>query len=220
MAVMVRAPGGAPLRLGRAVLAHEHGTYASPKSAFPLVWEGEAQQEAIIEADTDFDVEKIETESVSFEFTMDGKQVSYTVDLALRSASGRERLVEIKRDDRDLEDPEYRLKLAHVAEICRRCDIDFQVLLRADIFRSDRHRRNAAFVASRGFTTIEAHHLRRFEAHRREVGSTTSLGDLAEALEPGSPVLGEAIVHALVVRRRVRMDLTGRMLPSAPVSLH
>ena len=220
MAVMIRAPGGAPLRLGRAVLDHEHGTYASPKSEFPLVWEGEAQQEAIIEADTDFDVEKIETESVSFEFIMDGKPVSYTVDLAIRSAAGRERLIEIKRDDRDLEDPEYRLKLAHVAEICRRCDIDFQVLLRADIFRSDRHRRNAAFVASRGFTTIEAHHLRRFEAHRREVGSTTSLGDLAEALEPGSPVLGEAIVHALVVRRRVRMDLTGRMLPSAPVSLH
>ncbi len=220
MAVMIRAPGGAPLRLGRAVLAHEHGTYSSPKSEFPLVWQGEAQQEAIIEADTNFGVARIETESVAFEFMMDGKPVSYTVDVAIRSADGRERLIEIKRDERDLEDPEYRLKLAHVAEICRRCDIEFRVLLRADIFRSDRHRRNAAFVASRGFATIDGHHLRRFEAHRREVGSTTSLGDLADALEPGAPVLGEALVHALVVRRRVRIDLTGRLLPSAPVYLH
>lgn len=217
MATMIRAPDGAPLRLRAAILAHEHGTYASPKAQHPLVWEGEAQQEALIGADVDFDAVEVSTESVEFEMVADGAKTSYTVDVAIRTADGRERFVEIKRDERDLEDPGYRLKLARVAEICRRCDIDFRVVLRSEIFRSDRHRRNAALVASRGFATIGADHLRRLDRHRRATGGESTLGELAKALEPASVVLGEALVHALIVRRRVRMDLAQRLLPSAPL---
>ena len=217
MATMIRAPDGAPLRLRSAVLAHEHGTYATPKAQHPLVWEGEAQQEALIEADVDFDTVEVSTESVEFEMVVNGATTNYTVDVAVRTAEGRERFVEIKRDERDLEDPDYRLKLARVAEICRRCEIDFRVVLRSEIFRSDRHRRNAALVASRGFATIGPEHLRRLDRHRRDTRGESTLGDLAKALEPASIVRGEALVHALVVRRRVRMDVAQRLLPSAPL---
>lgn len=221
MSNMVRAPLDAPLRLVNDMEAgHERGIYASPKAPFPLVWEGEAQMDALIAADVNREAVGVGTECVRFEFPMGGAMVVYTVDVALRLAEGRELLIEIKRDERDLEDRDYRLKLAIVAEICRRCDIGFRVVLRPEIFVSDRHRRNAALVASRGFATIRADHLRQLDAHRRSTGGESTLGDLAAALEPSSAVLGEAVVHALVVHRRVSLDLTRRLLPSAPAVIH
>lgn len=221
MAHMVRREDDGPLRLVNDFESgHERGIYASTKASFPLVWEGEAQMEALIAAEVDRDVTGIGTENRRFEFLMNGAMVAYTVDVSLRLADGRELLLEIKRDERDLEDPVYRTKLAIVAEICRRCDIGFRVVLRPEIFVGDRHRRNAALVASRGFATVGPDHLRRLDAHRRESHGESTLGDLASALEPTSVVLGEAIVHALVVRRRVSIDLTRRLLPSVPVIIH
>ncbi len=219
MATMIRHPDGEPLRLRGVVLAHEHGRFASWKARRSLVWEGEACMEALIAGEVEHDVVDVWTESTAFDLVVEGKPHWYTVDIEQKLANGRTRLIEIKRDERDLEDPTYRLTLAAVAEICRRCDIDFGVVLRDEIYRSRRHRRNAALVSSHSWTTVGPEHERRLDAHARLTRRETTLSQLAAALEPARPLIGNAIVHALAVRRRVRLDLAGRLGPLTPLAI-
>ena len=220
MATMVRAADGGHLRLQNVMLGHEHGRYASFKAGRPLVWEGTTHLAKIIHGECSHEALSIGTESVRFEIPIMGRLVRYTVDVELRLANGRLRLIEMKRDERDLEDPEYRLVLATVAEICRRCDIEFEIVLRDEIFASRRHRMNCELFASRAFTAVEPIHERRLDAHATERRGETTYGDLAAALDPARPVGAQALVQALTIRRRVEIDLSQRITVTTPIRIH
>lgn len=219
MGTMVRAADGGPLRLHRPVPGHENGVYPSWKAGTSLRWEGVGQLWRIIAAEVAHDVVGIWTESARFELPFAGRR-SYTTDLELRMADGSTTFIEVKRDERDLEDPEYARMLSATKEVCRRCGMGFEVVIRDDIFESRIHRQNAEFFASRAFGTVSDAHLDRFEGHRRRSGGQTTYGELAEALEPGRPVIGKAVVQTLAVRRRVEIDLTRRLSDAVPVRMH
>ena len=125
----------------------------------------------------------------------------------------------MKRADRDLDDPEYRLKLAYVREVCRRCGMGFRVEFRDEIFRSIEHRRNAGLFASRGFVRFDGRHRAVLADQRRATGGETAYGVLAGQLEPGHPVAGKAVVQAMLVHRLVRMDLTASLHDGSPVTI-
>lgn len=218
MATMVRETNGGPLRTFSGGLAHENGWHPSFKAKRLLHWQGEAQLQFITKADIEHEVAKVDTECFRLEFAIDGTLVSYTVDVELRGADGTMRAIEIKRDERDLEDEAYRLKLAYVREILRRCDIDFSVVLREEMFRSRRHLRNVEDFASRRFRSIDPDVMTRFDRHAAAHRAST-FGGLASLLHPDSQVQGRATVQALVARRRVRIDLTGRIDDDSPVEL-
>jgi hypothetical protein len=218
MATMVRETNGGPLRTFSGGLAHENGWHPSFKARRLLHWQGEAQLQFITKADLDHDVVHLGTECMRLEFAIDGALVSYTIDVELLGADGTIQAIEIKRDERDLEDEDYRLKLAYVREILRRCDIDFRVVLRDEIFRNRRHLRNVEDFASRRLRSVDDDVMARFERHAALHGSST-FGMLASTLHPESSIQGRATVQALVARRRVRIDLTRRIDDDTPVEL-
>jgi hypothetical protein len=219
MCTMIRAEDGGPLRTFNGGLWHENGWHSSVKAGRLLHFEGETALWKLLESDTDHNVAKLGAESVGFEFPLKGKLVRYTCDIEQTDAVGRITLLEIKRTDRDLEDPGYRLKLAYVMEVCRRCGIRFLVVFRDEIFKSLVHRRNACLFASRGFVPIGRQHRGVLINQRRTSGGKVAYGALAGMLAPGHPVACKAVVQAMLVHRLVRMDLTLRVHDGSPVTI-
>lgn len=217
MCTMVRAEGGGPLRTFNGGLWHENGWHTSRKAGHLLHWEGETALWQLLQSDTDADVAKLDAESVSFEFVHRGRRFSYTIDVEQTDPAGHVTLLEMKRTDRDLDDPNYRLKLAYVREVCRRCGITFRVVFRNEIFRSPVHRRNVSWFASRGFVRIDDRDLAALADHRRGSGGKTTYGELVDALAPGHAAAGAALVQGMLVRRLLHMDLTVRLHDASPV---
>lgn len=148
-----------------------------------------------------------------------GKQV-YTADVELVAPDGTVTIVEIKRDQRDLSDAEYRAKLVRVKQICDECGMRFRVIFKEQLWVSIVHRRNVTLFASRAFTTVQPEHRHRLEKHRGRTDGLTIFGDLADAIEPDNRRYGEAIVQALTVARKVEIDLTKPLFDATEVALH
>lgn len=217
---IIRSTDGGALRTFSGAQFHENGWFASRKGRRLLHWEGASQLAFIVRAETEFNVVRVATESVRFRFLGDKGWQEYTADAELISPSGQVTVVEIKRDERDLRDPDYRAKLLAVAHICLVQDWQFKIVFGRDIFRNLIHRRNVMLFASRAFARVDHEHLRRFDAHVARFGTTSTFGNLAQALEPSSIRAGEAIVQALTVARRVEVDLCQPLLDETSLTLH
>jgi len=217
---IIRAHNGGALRTMNGGLAHENGWYPSRKARRILHWEGLAQHDYVQCLEVDFSVARMATESVRFEFVRGGKMQVYTVDVELLGVDGSMTLVEIKRDEDDLRDADYRAKLGYVREICEKQGIRFKVVYRHDIWKSLIHRRNVSLFCSRRFVTIRPEHVARLEAHGQKMGADATFGSLAEALEPRCARTGEAVLQALTVARRVEIDLTRHLLDATPITIH
>lgn len=217
---MIRADHGGSLRTFNGGLAHINGWYPSRKAARVLHYEGEAQFHFVERCEVEFSVVRMGTESVRFEFVRNGKRQHYTADVELVFADGSITLVEIKRDEDDLSDPEYVAKLGLVREFCQDLGMRFRVMFKHEIWQSLTHRRNVALFCSRRFATVRPEHLERLERHAAEVGDDATYGSLAAVLEPACARSGEAVVQALTVARRVEIDLTRYLLDATPVTIH
>ncbi len=217
---MVRADDGGALRTFNGGLAHENGWYTSRKARRVLHWQGAAQYDFLTRAEVEFPVVRLASESVRFEFARYGTKQIYTPDVELVTADGTVTLIEIKRDDRDLADPEYRAKLTTVREICDEHGIRFKIVFRHQLWDSLTHRRNVALFCSRRFVTILPEHIERLDAHAKQVGTDATFGNTAQAIAPRSPRAGEAVLQALTVARRIEVDLTCPLLDTTPVTIH
>ena len=217
---MIRAKDGSALRTFNGGLAHENGWYTSRKARRVLHWQGAAQYDFLTRAEDEFPVVRIASESVRFEFERHGKKQIYTIDVELLASDGTITLIEIKRDERDLADREYRAKLAAVREICDEHGIRFKVVFRRQIWDSLIHRRNVTLFCSRRFVTVLPEHIERLEAHAQQVGTDATFGSAAKAVAPQCPRTGEAVLQALTVARRIEVDLTRSLLVTTPVTIH
>ena len=218
---IVRAENdGGPMRTFNGGQMHENGWFASRKAARLLHWQGTAQRDCLVRAEVEFGVVRMASESPRFVFRSSGGEEVYTADLELEGSDGITTVVEIKRDQRDLSDPDYRAKLARVKAACQAHGMRFTVVFRNDIWVSIAHRRNATRFANRAFTNIRPEHLDRLERHRRKVGPHTSFGELADAIEPADRRCGEAVVQALTVARRIEIDLTRPIFDATRVTMH
>ena len=217
---IVRATDGGALRTFAGGLMHENGWFASRKARRLLHWEGSAQREFLVRAEVEFSVLRMASEAVRFEFVGRRGWESYTCDVELVGCDGAITIVEIKRNERDLADPDYQEKLGAVKAICDHNGMSFCVVFRHQIFESIVHRRNVVHFADRGFVSISEAQLRRFDNHVEKGGRHSTFGGLAEAIEPTSRRQGEAIVQALTVARRVEIDLRNPVFDDTPVTLH
>jgi hypothetical protein len=174
-------------------------------------------QLALIErCETDPNVVHYQSEARRFEFILRRKE-RYTSDVDILDADGRLAVVEVKGDDADLRDPEYRLKLAGVAEICRRVGHEFRITFGSEIFENSRHRFNVRLASSMRRTAISSSQKRLVESLRSK-GDDMRLGEFAELMAPGNFVQGRAITFAMLVRRIVSLDLTQPLIDEMPVS--
>ena len=217
--MFVSADGGS-LRWFDGAQAHETGWFPSWKRGRLQHWEGLTQKLSLLKAECDFEVLWAQTEARRFRFMLDGRWREYTCDLEIQLANGTTQIIENKADERSLRDPDYRLTLAGVNEICRRVGFQFHVVMRDEIFASRHHRRNVELFASRGFATVTPRHIRILEALANKGGPHTTYGHLSALLEPEFVPAGKAIVQALAVRRRVQIDLTDHLTNHTPITLH
>lgn len=217
--MFVRSDGGS-LRTFSGRLAHENGWWPGFKRRRLQHWQGAAQRNALMLAEVSHGVNWAQSEGRRFHFPLGGRWRGYTSDLEVDMFDAPTEIWEIKRDDRALDDPDYRLTLAGVDEICRRIGMRFRIVMADEIFANRHHRDNVELFASRRFVSIGPEHLRRLDAFAIGRGRETTYGELAEALEPGWRTRGMAIVQGLVARRRVEIDLTRRVIGRTPVTIH
>jgi hypothetical protein len=216
MGTVIFADGGGSLRTYSGGLNHVCGWWPGWKRRRLQHWEGIGAFYHLIAAECDQDVEWMQSEGIAFRFFLDRKWRGYTADADMWIA-GRRHVVEIKRSKRDLCDPDYLLKLAAVAEICRRCGWIFRIVLANEIFANRHHRENCERFAMRRFATVRPRHTDRLENFAITKGVQSTYWDLSEALAPNCIEAGEAILQALTIRRRVRIDLTKRVHAQTPV---
>lgn len=210
------AEGGGSLRTFSGGLTHECGWYPSYKARRLQHWEGITAFDHLIWAECATEVVRMQSEGIRFRLRIDGRRFRYTADVDMW-IDGRRHVVEVKRSDLDLADPLYRLRLAAVAEVCRRCGWIFRVVVADDIFANRHHRENCERFAMRRFATVGRHHVDRLENFAMRHGARTRYWDLAEALMPRSIEAGEAVLQALVLRGRVHVDMKRRIHPQTPV---
>jgi len=222
-ATMVRAIDGAPLsplRTFAGRLSHENGLVPSPKSRRALGWQGENHCNMIVKAQTMHEVAKVASESVRFEFVDGGLALKYTSDIELIGPDGSFRLLEMKRDEDDLSDPELCRTLAIVAEICRCCAIPFDIVFARDVYASRIHRAQAAEFASRALARFDAQDLLALKRHAEATGGRSTYGEVRSALCPTDQRHGTALVQAMTVARLIEIDLAVRLRHDTPVHLH
>lgn len=219
-AEMYVSPDGGSLRWFDGAQAHETGWFPSWKRGRLQHWEGITQKHTLLKAECDWNVLWAQSESRRFRFMLDGRWREYTCDVEIHFADGTTQIIENKADERSLRDPEYRLTLAGVGEICRRVGFDFQIVMADEVFVNRHHRRNVELFASRAFATVRPVHVRRLEAFAIEQGSVTTYDRLVKLMEPDFAPAGIAVVQAFTVRRRVQIDLTDHIHEHTPVTIH
>lgn len=217
MGQIILAENGGSLRTFSGGLAHECGWWPGSKNPRLQHWEGITAYNLMLQAECDYDVDFAQTEGIGFRMFLD-KWRGYVADFDMRIA-GRRHVIEVKRDKRDLNDPMYRVKLAAVAEICRRCGWIFRIVLADEIFSNRHHRDNCERFVMRRFLRIARRELDRVEAFASRNGPETTYGDLASVIAPNSFEAGDAVIQALTIRRRLRIDLTQRVHARTPVHI-
>ncbi|MBD8548837.1 hypothetical protein [Sphingomonas sp. CFBP 8760] len=218
MGTVITEESGGSLRTFSGGLPHVCGWWPGWKSRRIQHWEGMPAFDHLIAAECDQTVDWIQSEGIGFRFSLDRKRFGYTADADMR-IDGRRHVVEIKRTERDLRKPEYLLKLAAVAEICRRCGWIFRIVLADEIFVGRHHRENAERFAMRRFAHVSRQHVARLEAFATKHGPEATYWDVSKVLSPRCIEAGEAVLQALFIQRRVSMDLTRRVHPNSPVRI-
>lgn len=140
------------------------------------------------------------------EFQLGGDRKVYYPDHIRLLRTGVIELIEVKRTPADIADPEYREKLAGVAEIARRVDWNFRILYQADIDGPPNRKAN-----------VEAIYMRRFMLLSREEQMAISefvmaeqplpWGDLRSRICPGDARRGQATLYCNVALGRISIDL-------------
>lgn len=218
-AEMLVCRNGGSLRRFDGAQAHETGWFPSFKRGRLQHWEGLTQLHTLQKAECDWNVLWAQSEARRFRFMIDGRWREYTCDVEMHLVDGTIQIIENKADERSLRDPDYRLTLAGVSEICRRIGYEFKVVMGDEVFENRHHRRNVETFASRRFTKVAPRHIRVLEAEALNNGPETTYGRLASLMEPKSASAGRAVVQALTVRRRVNIDLTDHVYDHTPVTL-
>lgn len=218
MGKVVFAENGGSLRTFSGGLAHECGWWPGARNPRLQHWEGIAAYNFMLAAECDHDVDFCQSEGIGFKIFLDRKWRGYVADFDMRVA-GRRHVIEVKRSERDLRDPLYLMKLAAVAEICRRCGWILRVVFANEIYATRHHRDNCERFVMRRFLRVTKRELDNLENHALRNGPETTYGDLAAAIAPRSYEAGEAVIQALTLRRRLRIDLTQRVYARTPVHI-
>ena len=216
-ATIVLATTGGSIRTivtGRRVITT--GVYASRKSGRAQPYESMIERAFFMHCEVDTDVVDYAAQPFRFEFVIGGTKRAYIVDAITLRSDGTVEIVEIKNDRRALRDPDYRLKLSAVREICEAVGWRFRIVFRSDLFEPVEAHRAVEDVQSWAFTEYRTADV--FEVVRQlRAHGPLPLGKLAECL--AERPLGIAKLKAMMVARIVRLDLTSIPSHSTTVTL-
>lgn len=220
MGQMIVPVHGGSIRTFSGNQAHENGWWPSRKRGLNQHWQGETQRYALMAAECDFTVEWAQSEPCCIRAPLGDEWFEWYADLRVCRFGDCDELWEIKRDERQLEDQRYRLKLAVMDEVCRRIGIRFRLVMAHEIVLNRHHRNNLELFTSRRFLHIPPEHMRRFEGFALNHGCETTYGELARAIDPQRPKMGAAVIQALTAQRRIEIDLRSMLSPNTPLRIH
>lgn len=207
---------GRSLRTFSGKRASEVAIMACPKSHHMLHVEGATAEQYVISQQVAHQTLAIATEAMVVSW--DGGR--HLPDVLLYREHGGFVVREIKRDENDLRKPRLRRNIAIAAEILRRAGIEYSIVYRREIFANVRHRKNAYIFASRGFAHVSRGQLDALDDRLACRGPEATWGEIVELLGPLDRIGAVASAQALVVRRRIEIDLTQRVRDDLPIILH
>ena len=200
---------------------HLRFRYLSTKTGTMQLGEGKGEEWLANLNEVWTDVVDYECHPFEIHITRNGRVQRYRPDAVRQLADGTIELIEVKRDEDDLRDPEYRELLAIVAEIARLCGWVFSVLHLRDI-RGPQPFGNPRALPERlrnvdalfGNRTLELdRHERRVAGRTVAKGTPVAWGELRDQLAPHDPLQGDAVIERLLAGGMLQTDLDLRFTP-------
>lgn len=217
IATMVLPVSGGSIRTivtGRRVITT--GVYASRKTGRAHPYESKNERAFFMNCEVDTDIVEYRAQPFRLEFVIDGKKRIYIADAVRLQANSIVEVVEIKKDQRQLKDPDYYLKLQAVRAICDQKGWQFRILFQHDLCEPILRFQNIEDIQSWAFTDYGSSDV--FKAVQYlSIHKRASLGDLADRL--GSQPVGIAKLKAMMVGRIVRLDLDSKLDEDSLVTL-
>lgn len=221
-AVIVEAPNGAPIRTF-VEFAHSKptGRWTSRKCRRAFPWESYAERHHFRCCEVDAKITRYLAQPHRLEI-LNGRSrpLLYFPDLRLEYADGTTEIVEIKRVEEELADPEYGEKLAGAASVYQALSWSFRVVIAEEEIEIDPAYSNAKAICVDRFSLIPRPAMLAIE-EAFHVESAVALGKTEEivAKAAGIPLdHAVAIVRAMVCTRRVAIDFTKRIRRDSPVT--
>jgi hypothetical protein len=214
---IVEDPRGGPIR--RIINGRHHkptGRYASTKARRSLPWEDIRELRYFYHCEADSRVLTYLAQPHRIEILVGRpRPLVYFPDIRRDLADGAVEIREVKRLYDPESDPDYDLKLGLAREVYRGLGWSFDIVEAATIEHPVTLRTVEEIQRNRDLR-ITAHHVFAALDVTRANGGAAPLAMVADAL--GGGLVGEALVHALVVRRYLSVDITKRLGPSALVA--
>jgi TnsA endonuclease N terminal len=221
-ALIVEAVGWRPIRTF-VEFAHSKpvGRWTSRKCRRAFPWEGYGERHFFRCCEVDPNVTRFLAQPHRLEI-MAGrpKPLIYFPDVRVEYADGTTEIVEVKRSEEELQDPDYAEKLAGAASVYAALGWGFRVVIAEEEIDIDPLYSNAKFICADRFSLI----LRPAMLAIQEifhVDSAVALGKAEEvvAQAAGIPLdQAVAIVRAMVCTRQVAIDPTKRIRRDSPVA--
>jgi hypothetical protein len=222
---IVRARGGGPIRtIVQAVKGTPTGTFVSLKVGLTLPWESVAERFFMWICEALWSVRAFMAQPFRMDFHMsDGTVIAYIPDFELVLNDGEVEIVAVKKDEKEISRAaDYAFKIWLVRRVCKVRGWKFRVVTSEDEVGPGYLRENARHIRMNRFTTVTSEDfLRLGEAAKRSGGRMTwaeAVAALSRNDDPWSPN-GVARLHALIVRRHVRVNISQRITQRTPVVL-
>ena len=192
---------------------HSRFRFPSMKTNTTQLGEGKGEEFLAYYNEVASHVVDFECHPFEIEVVVAGQRRRYRPDSIRMLVDGTVELIEVKRSEKDLADPDYRELLARIGEVARLCGWRFRVLdLEMVLGSRDRSYNVAVLFGAR------SKYLGR--ATDRDVGRLIAKNEricwreLRDRLAPGDPLEGDAIVECLLARGRFSANLDEKLLPS------
>lgn len=195
---------------------HLRSRMGSRKTGLQQVAEGRAHRDLVMLNEIDPNVIDFQAHPFKVEFQLLGKPQVYFPDHIRSLRDGTIELIEVKRSEEDLADPEYRAKLAGVAEISRRIGWTFRILYQDDISGSEHRIDNVHAIYTQRFMRLSrSEQLAITEFVVSDQPHTWE--DLRELVCPGDKRRGEAALRSNIALGRISVNLDQPIVASTQV---
>jgi hypothetical protein len=222
-AVIVEAPGWRPIRTF-VEFAHSKptGRWTSRKSRRAFTWESFGERHAFRCYEVDASVTRFLCQPHRLEIAVAGRPrpLIYFPDLRVERADGTTEIVEIKKTEEELRDPDYAEKLFLAEAIYAAIDWKFRVRIAKDEIEVDPLYSNAKRICADRFSLIGRPATLAIEEafHATEVIAAGKAAEIVATAAGVPPERATAILRAMVCTRAVAVDVDHRIGRDSPIT--
>jgi hypothetical protein len=200
------------------------GRYPSFKARRALTWESVHERQVMWQCEADPEIVHFAAQPHKVTIRLpewDGKTMVYYPDLLRRYASGREEIIEVKKNLREIEDePEYAYKLELAQMVYEAKGYNFKILTAEDDIEIEPFLTNVQTIQRYRFTRINTLDRLKFHETLDAAGGPLAFARAVEAVSASRSKFDPtaiAFVYAMVVRREAWIDIRGHFGHDTPI---